>query len=287
MTPVSGDFTSAFPAASGPGDRAAIVRGNKVEVYELPGGRLLHTIAHDAAVNAVAFAGTGRDIVSGAIDGSLLVTSDGGAQLSLPTSPGGIDAVEFLPDGRLVSADAHRRLRVYDPGGAVLADFELPTRVMSLWVDGARLVAIPIIPIYTGNATPPLLVDLERYRVIAQLEGHVGRVSSARWVARNQILTAGADGAVRLWDGLTGRLLQAYRGGSRALKDATLAPDGQVMAGGADGMLRFWDRDSGRLLWALHAHASPIIGVHVEGGDIVTADSQGNSLAGRCQAPTR
>jgi hypothetical protein len=41
------------------------------------------------------------------------------------------------------------------------------------------------------------------------------------------------------------------------------------MAGGA-GRLWFWDRDSGRLLWGLHAHTSQIVGVHVEGGDIVT-----------------
>ncbi|HEX8115507.1 MAG TPA: WD40 repeat domain-containing serine/threonine-protein kinase [Kofleriaceae bacterium] len=267
---VPGDFLSAFPAVSAEGGRAAIARGNTVEVYELPGGRRLRTIAHGAAVNAVAFADAGRDLVSGAIDGSLRVTRDGGTQLTLPTSPGGIDAVEFLPDGRLVSADAHRRLRVYDPGGAVLADFEIPARVMSLRVDGARLVAIPIIPINTGDTPPPLLVDLERYRVIAQLEGHLGRVYSARWVAGNQILTAGSDGTARLWDGPTGQLRQIYRGSSRALLDATLASDGLVMAGGADGLLRFWDRDSGRLLWALHAQASQIIGVHVEGGDIVT-----------------
>ncbi len=255
---------------SAEGDRAAIARGNTVEVYALPGGRLLRTIAHGAAINAVTFADTGRDIISGAIDGSLRVTHEGGTQLALPTSPGGIDAVEFLSDGRLVSADSHRRLRIYAPGGAVLADLEIPARVMSLRVAGARLVAIPMPPLYTGDTPPPLLVDLERYRVIAQLEGHVGRVSSARWVAGDQILTAGADGTARLWDGATGQLRQIYRGSSQALKDATLASDGLVMAGGADGLLRFWDRGSGRLLWALHAHASQIIGVHVEGGDIVT-----------------
>jgi WD40 repeat protein len=95
-------------------------------------------------------------------------------------------------------------------------------------------------------------------------------VFSARWIAGDQILTAGADRTVRLWDGTTGRLRQTYQGGSRSLADATLSPDGLVMAGGADGRLLFWDRDSGRQLWALHAHASQIIGVHVEGGDIVT-----------------
>ena len=267
---VEGNFTSAFPAVSAAGDRAAIARGNTVEVYELPGVRLLRTIAHDAPVNAVAFASTGRDIVSGAIDGSLLVTRDDGAVLALPTSSGGIDAVAFLPDGRMVAADAQRRLRVYASGGAVLADLEIPVRVMSLRIDGVRLVTVPIPPMYTAKLAPPLLLDLEHYRVIAQLEGHVGRVVSARWVAGHQILTAGGDGTARLWDGATGQLRQIYEGGSQLLADATLSPDGLVMAGGADGLLRFWDATSGRLLWALQAHTSQLIGVHVEGRDIVT-----------------
>jgi len=200
---VDGDFISAFPAVSGAGDRAAIARGAVVEVYDLPGGRLLRTIAHRAPVNTVAFASTGRDIVSGAVDGSLIVTRDNGAQLALPRSSGGIDAAGFLSDGRVIASDAERRLRVYDPAGAVLGNLELPVRVMSLRSEGKRLVTIPL---YTGNAGPPVLLDLERYRVIARLDGHVGRVFSARWVAGNRIITAGGDGTARLWDGSTGQL---------------------------------------------------------------------------------
>ena len=264
---VDGDFTSAFPAVSAAGDRAAIARGDAVDVYELPGGRLLRTIVHHAPVNAVAFATTGRDLVSGAVDGSLLVARDNGALLALPISSGGIDAAAFLPDGRVVASDAQRRLRVYSPGGAVLADLELPTRVMSLRIDGPRLVTIPI---YSGSAAPPVLVDLERYRVVAGLVGHIGEVFSARWVAGDRIITAGGDGTARLWDGSTGRLLQTYRGSSRFLADATLAPDGLVMAGGADGLLRFWDPTSGSLLWTLQVHKSYLVGLHVEGGDIIT-----------------
>jgi hypothetical protein len=42
------------------------------------------------------------------------------------------------------------------------------------------------------------------------------------------------------------------------------------MGGGADGKLLFWDETSGSLLWALQAHKSYLVGIHVEGGDIVT-----------------
>jgi WD40 repeat protein len=269
---VEGDFTSAFPVTSPAGDRAAIARGHGVEVYELPGGRLLRTIAQGAPVNVVAFATTGRDLVSGAVDGSLLVARDNGALLALPTSPGGIDAAAFLPDGRVVASDAQRRLRVYDRLGAVLADLELPGRVMSLRINGSLLVTVPICP---GSAEPPVLLDLKSYRIIAQLVGHVGQVLSAHWVADDRILTAGGDGTARLWDGATGQLRQVYRGSSRFLADATLAPGGFVVAGGADGLLRFWDPASGQLLWTLQVDKSPLVALHVDGDDIVTRGFSG------------
>jgi len=43
-----------------------------------------------------------------------------------------------------------------------------------------------------------------------------------------------------------------------------------VIGGDADGSLRFWDAASGAKLWTLPAHESAVIGVHLEGVDIVT-----------------
>jgi hypothetical protein len=57
--------------------------------------------------------------------------------------------------------------------------------------------------------------------------------------------------------------------GLKVLADATLTPGGFVVAGGADGLLRFWDL-GGHLLWMLQAHKLNIVGIHVEGDDIVT-----------------
>jgi WD40 repeat protein len=117
-----------------------------------------------------------------------------------------------------------------------------------------------------------VLWDLEHYRIIAQLEGHVGQVFSAHFVNGDRaILTAGGDGSPRLWDGITGRLLQRYVGNDQYLMDAALDPDGlTIVAGGGDGVLRFWDVASGRMIWTMRAHRSGIAGIHFEGRDIVT-----------------
>jgi WD40 repeat protein len=277
VTTVEGDYYSAFPALTATGDRAAIARGNTVEVYALPSGQLLRTITHPTAVNAVAFAPAGHDLVSGAVDGSLLITRDDRAPLALPTSPAGIDAVAILADGRAVAADASNRLRVIDADrSALLMDLAAPSRVRLLRSspDGKRLITIST----SSTQAPPALWDLDQHRLVAQLDGHVGRVFAARFVAGgHEILTAGRDGTARLWNAATGSLLRTFRGDSHFLADATLAPDGSmVVAGGSDGLLRFWDVSSGRLLWTLQAHNSYVIGVHYEGGDIVTRGFAGD-----------
>jgi len=273
VTPVDGDFASAYPAVSAAGDRAAIARGNVLEVYEVPGRRLLRTIAHGTAVTAVAFASTGHDIISGSVDGSLLVTHDGQAPISLPVANGGIDAVAILPDGRVAASDTRSQLRIYDADrNSVLANLTVPTRVGLLRPsqNGLRLISVPI---YTdsGNTAPAVLWDLERYQVAAKLDGNVGQVFSARFATSGAIITTGNDGAVRLWDGTTGKPRQTYRANSRFFADATLSPDeSMVVAGAADGLVRFWDAADARLLWTLQAHRSHVVGIHFEGDNIVT-----------------
>jgi WD40 repeat protein/serine/threonine protein kinase len=278
VTPLPTDFGSAFPAVERAGERAAIARGIAVEVYALPGGRLMRTIVHPAAVSTVAFAGADHAVVSGSVDGTLLITPDAGPSVTLPGFPGGIDAVGFLPDGRVVAASMDGRLRVYDPGRRlVLAELALPrgsrARSFRVAADGHRLISIPT----NGSPAPPVLWDLEHYRVIAALEGHKGQVFSARFVRGDrEILTSGSDGAPRLWDGLTGRLEQTYFGSSQFLLDAMLDPGGSIVVGaGGDGVLRFWDAAAGRLIWTLPAHRSAIVGIHFEGTDLVTRGFQG------------
>ena len=123
----------------------------------------------------------------------------------------------------------------------------------------------------------PALWDLNRHRLVGRLDGHIGRVFTARFVSGDKILTAGGDGTARLWDAATGQPRLSVYGGSHFLADVALAPDGSVIvAGGSDGYLRFWDASTGRLLWRLHAHKSYVVGVHYEGTDIITRGFAGD-----------
>ena len=174
-------------------------------------------------------------------------------------------------------AAAGKRLRVYDANrNAILADLEAPTRAMALRMspDGRRLITIPS---YMGTPAPPVLWDLEQYRIVTLLKEHIGRVFSARFIGE-ALITAGGDRTARLWDGLTGRLRQTFRAdvSSNFLADAILSPDGaMVTAGGGDGLLWFWGVADERPIWKLQAHNSDLIGLHFEGSDIVTRGSAG------------
>jgi WD40 repeat protein len=288
VTLPGGDFEPAFPAVSADGERAAIARGSHVEIYELPSGKLLQTIAHRAAVSTVAFADAGRDVISGAVDGSIAVSRGSLPPISLPLAVdigAGIDAAVILADGRIVATDAHRRLRVIDPDrGEILADLETTTRVGLLRVspDGRHLITIPS---YRAEAAPATLWDLQSNRLIAHLVGHVGQVFSARFV-NGAIVTAGGDGTARIWDSGTGQLRQTFRISSRFLADATLSGDGALMvAGDADGVLQFWDVATSRAVWRLRAHRSYLVAIHFEGDDIVTRGFGGDIARWRLSSP--
>jgi len=268
-TPPADGLELVLPAVSAAGDLAAIARGDAVELYELPGGRLLRTVRHRAAVSALGFSRAGHDLVSGAVDGSLLVTRDRGEPLSLPAAPRAIDAVSMLADGRVLAADERSRVRVIAVDrGNVLAELEAPSRIGLLRPSpaGDRLVGVPEV----SATAPPVLWDMTSYRTAAQLKGHVGYVFAARWVAGDRILTAGSDGAARMWD-RSGAELVEYSGSTRFLADATLSPGGDfVVGGGADGRLRFWDAVTGRSLWTTPAHIGALVSIRYEGEDIVT-----------------
>ena len=207
------------------------------------------------------------------------MTRDESEPVALPRSPGEIDAITVLADGRVVVADASKRLRVIGADrSALLMDLAAPFRIRLLRSsrDGGRLVTISA----ATEQVPPVLWDLNRYRPVGPLEGHVGRVFTARFAAADdgtEILTAGSDGTARTWDAATGRPRKTFRGNFHFLADATLSPDGSmIVAGGSDGAVRFWSRSSGRLLWMLQAHASYVVGVHYEGNDLVTRGFAGD-----------
>lgn len=269
---MTGDFAPVLPVVSADGSRAAIAHGDLAEIYELPGGRLLRSIDHNAQVTALAFGAAG-ELASGTADGALRLTTKDNSSVTLPAVSAGVDAVAVLDGGRVVAADAGGRLHLIAPDRTSV--IEMPTRVTLLRPspDGSRLVAIQdnTIPSLAGHGDPAILVDLRGGRV-SVLAGHRGRVFNGRWVGGDRVLTTASDGTVRLWDGASGRQVRVFQAQARRfLADAAISRDGALLvAGGADGLVEFWDFATGRELWSLRAHSSHVVGLHFEGDDLLT-----------------
>jgi len=271
-TPPSGNFLSAPPAVSATGDRAAIATGNAVTIYELPSRRIVRIVHHDTAVTTVAFAPSGRDLVSGSIDGSLVVTPDGNDPVEVARLPAAIDVAALLPDGHVVVADARPWLGVYrvmrHSAPIVEHAMQARTTLLRFSSDGQALLAIPT----TATVQSPLLWRLDQPSPGWQLDTHNAPVVSARFVNDNrEVLTGSGDGTARLWDAQSGRLRRSYSHGASYVADVAFDPDGAfAVTAGGDGVLRFWDVSSGRMIWVLQAHQSGIIGIHLDGAGIVT-----------------
>jgi len=277
-------------AVSADGDRAAVAVGNTVAIYDLKSLRLVRTLGHSGTVKTVAYASTGHDLVSASVDGAVVVLRGDSEPLALAASPGGVDVAGFLPDGRVIVAGPAAAgeggwLRTFEAGSArLLVEHSLPGRARSFRLSpgGSRIAILAM----NGTPNSLLLWDVEHDRLVRELSGHRGQVSSARFVSGGeQILTTGFDGSVRLWDGLAGLPQRAYLG-AQILVDASLSPDGTIVVGAdADGMLRFWDVASGAVIWGLRAHRGIIGGLHFEAADLVTWSIQGEIARWKLPSP--
>ena len=74
-----------------------------------------------------------------------------------------------------------------------------------------------------------------------------------------RVLTAGADGLVRLWETETGARVRAYEGHTGPVNAALFSPVApQIASAGADGTVRLWDEQSGELLRTLRGHRGEV-----------------------------
>ncbi len=82
--------------------------------------------------------------------------------------------------------------------------------------------------------------------------------AAAAWNPDGSLLaTYSDDGAIRLWNPVTGGLVKTLLGHDLQVWCAAWSPDGKFLAsGGWDGTIRFWDTESGLVLRTIRTHSS-------------------------------
>ncbi len=230
------------------------VRSGRAVLFEVRTGRRLAEIGDE--VDSVLAADLGRDQRWLALGGTgravkLFDARDGRLAATLTKHTDWITALAFSPDGsRLATADRSGAIHLWEAdggGGALLALAEHKDAVTSLaWrLDGAVLAS--------GSEDGKLILwDVRAGWPTATLDAphrppgagkRAGGVLAAAFLPDGRFLTAGRDGAVRLWDAAAKGVRSFETPGALPLKVAASADGRTVIAGDSAGRVHRWDID--------------------------------------------
>jgi WD40 repeat protein len=176
---------------------------------------------------------------------------------------GGIHAVTFSPDGKLLATgDSYGDVRIYQ-----VTDIK-QLLICSGHTDWLWSVAFSpdgnILASSSKDQTIKLW-DVSTGQCLKTLQGHTGGVWSIAFCPQgNDLIASGSeDQTVKLWNFNTGQCLKTFEKHQSRVTSIAFSPDGQTIASGChDQTVRLWDTNSGRCIKTLHGHNSSIWSVN-------------------------
>ncbi|MEQ1651506.1 MAG: serine/threonine-protein kinase [Hyphomicrobium sp.] len=236
--------------------------------------------AHDGAIDALAFSGDGRLVVTAGSDRTLKIwnAETHALQGSIPLE-GGTATSLSVRNNRAVTAHADGSVAVYnlDSRSRVYGFKRSDASVWAAVFAGSEdLIASSgqdstVALWQTGTLTAPETL----------LQGHDNAVQAlaadpaGRWLA-----SGSADSAVKLWTLGTRDVRRTLRGHNGSISALGFAPDGTTLAAGSsDGSIKLWSASTGRSLRTLSNHKARVTSIaFAASGDIVATAAEDGTV---------
>lgn len=214
-------------------------------VWDALSGRCVHTLeGHEDGVFDVALAPDGRTAVSTAKDQTLRVWDlNTGSCIQCIHTGANLISIKMTPDGRhAVSCDFDHQGQIWD--------LTIGKEVDALTEKRGNLV------FQNGRSRSVYVWNFDQGRMTRSIElkgGRSGIMDIAVAPNGREIVSAGADKSVCIWDMDSGICLHTLAGHTASVEAVDLTPDGRlVVSAGGDETVRVWDYTSGRMI-ATHA----------------------------------
>jgi WD40 repeat protein len=239
-------------AVSPDGGKIATASADRTaRVWPAPLGATPTVLAgHTGGLRAASFSRDGKLLLTASDDGTARVWDPSVPALSpLGSQTGAVDTVSYSPDGKLVlSAGADATARLWRTDGTTAQILRHAARINTAsFVSGGREVLTA-----SDDGTAKLWRVSDGATIATYSHGAPVR---AALLAADGVVTAGADGSVKLWT-RDGKLVWSAVHGSPIT--AAAVSEGTVATGAADGTIRTWREHDGAPVHTLKGHAGAI-----------------------------
>lgn len=246
----------------------ALEEGHVVFCDHAAGKRVVLPGGHTGPVFCFAFSEDGKTLATGGRDGLVKVwdLSTATETASLAGHEGPVRALAFTPGRKtLVSGGEDRCLRLWDVASQKEIEDQdgLPAAVTTLrYIADGKILA-------WGDAEGSVLLWSPRRNIerVMQVASHTGRVTALAYSDRDGVLvSAGADGQLRLMDVDTGKPKETPAGHTSSVFAVSFSPDARLLAsGGGDHTVRVWEAASLKERAVVEGHTERVSSVVFSG----------------------